>query len=133
MAGLALAWLSLLRIGEARRSWEARLPAAPLIVRGLWAATVACCALTSVMMVCVSMFIVASRGVEASMEASLASRVAIYVGAFGYLTAWLRGRLKIAWPVRGHKGPLLLPPAPCEDPPAPDAEPPPHSVDPSRP
>lgn len=127
VVGVFLATVSLVRVAVARRHWEAGASAAPAVVRWLWAATVACLALTSVMMAVMAMAVIVARGHEAGMEGSLASRVAVYIGALAYLTAWLRGKLKVKWPSFSRSGPKLLPPMP-EQSEAPETEPSPNPL-----
>jgi len=111
---LALAVISMRRVLTARTRWEQGHSRTPIIVRWLWAAGVACCALTCGLLVAMALFNVASRGTEGAVEGSLAARVAIYTGVFGYGIAWMQGRVRVNWPALRKPGPLLLPPAPDE-------------------
>jgi len=111
-ASVLLAALSIRRVLAAQAHWERKRSSTPAIVRWLWAATIACCALTAGMLVAMAVYHLASRRIDGASEGFLSARMALYTGLFGYGIAWLHGRVSIQWPSLTKKGPRLLPPAP---------------------
>ncbi|NSW54992.1 MAG: hypothetical protein HPY44_03175 [Armatimonadetes bacterium] len=116
LAGLCLSGVCMARVLAARSQWESGRSCAPAVARWSWAGLVTCLAVSSLLMVIVALFHLFSRGMEGAIESSLSSRMSVYIGLSAYALTWLRERLRISWPDFRRRGPLLLPPASCEDP-----------------